>query len=813
MKHKSSLLLKIILTLGVALVAVLFSWRLTQSNFNKIAAPVDKLAKPYVPLELTNTIFKDVVGLDMLQRNFNENARKKDLDTFFIQAKKINSSLDSLNTLIAYNPDHAGRIVKMKGLLTRKLALFREYMQLNSQFRQNNKLKDEVEKLTAFIQNESVISQPKQDKILKEVKEIKATTVVSGDTLLEQKRNIWDKVLGRKKDPVKVPPMVTHLIEEELIKVVDTQLLKEEHQAMAELGEVISSTETQRSSQLKRLNSKRAQLDMAGSLLYEQFLTVLGEIEHAARNDNFRNNLQAAQIINNGLATNQRLMIAFASLSVILTALIFSDISKSNRYRKALIIAKEQADEAGQAKQKFLSNMSHEIRTPLQSIIGYTELVQSAADQQSQKQYLNIVHRSSLHLLHIVNEILDFSKINSDKFTISAKPFYLNAVLQQVVEIISIQAERKQLHFDSRLTDIDPQLQLVGDPFRLKQILLNLLNNAIKFTEKGSVKLTVVHELQGENVICHFEVSDTGIGISADDQQRIFNEFEQAPTEQLSQGSGLGLSIVKALVEMQGGQISVASSVEHGSEFSFFIPYQRAENPSDELFLNPGEQEQPPATMVWIIDDDPFILELCTEVFNKYEIAHRAFGSGKTMLATPIDADLNYVLMDIRMPEYLGIELVKLMKTKIAPHQTVQFIAMTAQVLPQELADLFAAGFDALVRKPFVVEELLNTIGVPAKTDPEGTDGPLKDTDPIWASFKKETIADIAFIGEHLSEVHVQVLSETFHKLASRLSQLGYSDEGRIARMMEIKLRKGVYDEASISDLIEKVRKIIKEGS
>lgn len=811
MKHKSSLLLKIILTLGIALVAVLFSWRLTRSNFRKIAAPVDKLAKPYAPLELTSIILKDVVGLDMLQRNFNENARKKDLDTFFIQAKKINSSLDSLNTLIAYNPDHAARIVQMKGLLTRKLALFQEYMQLNSQFRQNNQMKDELEKLTTFIQNESVISQPKQDKILKEVKEIKATTVVSGDTLLEQKRNIWDKVLGRKKDPVKVPPMVTHLIEEELTKVVDTQLLREEHQAMAELGEVISSTEVRRSSQLKKLNSKRAQLDMAGSLLYDQFLTVLGEIEHAARTDNSRNNLQAAEIINNGLVTNQRLMIAFASLSVILTALIFIDISKSNRYRKALIIAKEEADEAGQAKQKFLSNMSHEIRTPLQSIIGYTELVQSAADRQSQRQYLNIVHRSSLHLLHIVNEILDFSKINSDKFTIAAKPFHLNAVLQQVTEIINIQAERKQLHFDSRSVDIDPQQQLVGDPFRLKQILLNLLNNAIKFTDKGSVKLSVTQEEREENIICHFEVSDTGIGISADDQQRIFNEFEQAPTEQLSQGSGLGLSIVKNLVELQGGRISVTSSVEHGSTFSFFIPYQRSGDPLQERTFDQDITEQVPASMVWIIDDDPFILELCTEVFKKHEIAHRAFSSGKAMLGTPIDADLNYVLMDIRMPEYLGMELVKLMKAKIPAHQTVQFIAMTAQVLPQELADLFAAGFDALVRKPFVVEELLKNIGIHHKSATADAIQTSKDTDPIWASFKKETAADILFIGQHLSEEHTQALSETFHKLASRLSQLGHSDEGRRARIMEIQLRKGVYDSAALSDIVGKVQAIIAD--
>lgn len=799
--------------MGIAVIAVLLSWRFTKESYKKISDPVAKLSEPYAPLELVHTIFKDVVTLDILQRSFSGNSDRNDLDSFFSQAQKISKDLDSLGTLINYNPDQADRIAIMKKLLTQKLALFEDYIKLNNHFKDNDALQSQVKQLTTFINKESVTSKPKPEKILKEVTEVKTTTIVSGDTLVEQKRNVWDKVWGRKKEPVKLPPVVTHQTREEKIMVVDTQVLKKENKAMVKLGQAISNKESERNSQLKQLNSKRLQLDMTGSQLYNQFLVALKEIETAAKLDNYRTNQEAANIIDSGLEGNRKLLVTFAALSVILAALIFNDIARSNRYRKALIVAKEQADEAGQAKQKFLSNMSHEIRTPLQSIIGYTELVQRAEDAHNQKQYLNVVHQSSLHLLHIVNEILDFSRINSDKFVISAKPFNLAAVVEQVLEIIAIQASKKGLQFENAISEYDRHAMLFGDPFRLKQILLNLLNNAIKFTEKGMVKLSLRQERKDETIICYFDVSDTGLGISEADQARVFNEFEQAPTEQLQQGSGLGLSIVKALVEMQGGQISLQSSLHKGATFSFHIPYTICKDTGLNVTTERQLLYRPAAQKVWVIDDDPFILELCAEILQKSKVKYRAFQTGKEMLEAALPNDLNYVLMDIRMPDYSGMELVKLMKAQVPKQQSIQFIAMTAQVLPEELADLFAAGFDTLVRKPFVVEELLETLGVQAsnisKSVPEQD---LGSVDPIMASFKIETQTDIKFIQSHDDAAHANALSEVFHKLASRLSQMGFSAEGRAARIQEIQLRKGLYDAEAIASLLENVKRVVKSN-
>ncbi len=812
MKYKNSLLLKITLTLGVALIVVLLFWRLTEYNFKKISEPVRKMSDPYPPLALVNTIFKDVTKLDIMQRTLSIEVNSQVLDSFFDHAEKISTDLDRLGILVNANPGQGERIILMKALLTKKIMLFEQYVKLNRDFKGNDTLGNQVKRLTTFINKESAISQPESSKLLKEVKSVTTTTVTREDTIQPEKRNFWDKLWGRKKEQATVSPTVTQHTQEEKLIAVDTQLLKEDNKAISRFGASISLMESKRSSQLRELNAKRVQLDTAGTLLINQFLLTLNEIESAAKIDNYNNNKEAADIIESGLQTNRVLLISFVILSIVLAGLIFNDIARSNRYRKALILAKEDADEAGRIKQKFLSNMSHEIRTPLQSIIGYTELVQREEDTQNQRKFLGVVHQSSLHLLHIVNEILDFNRINSDKFVITCKPFNLLSVVEQVVDIIAIQAQRKNLVFEKNI-ELSEQSRIVyGDPFRLKQILLNLLNNAVKFTNAGSVGLRISEAYRDDKVHYTFEVRDTGVGISESDQGRIFNEFEQAPTEQLSQGSGLGLSIVKALAELQGGQITVHSVPNAGSTFSVFIPYSLSDSGQAIAEQHQNALVKARPRLVWVIDDDSFILELCAEVLKKHNIAYKIFYSAQDLLDEPVPEALSHVLMDIRMPEYSGMELVKMMKVKVARAQEVQFVALTAQVLPEEVGDIFAAGFDALVRKPFVVEELLLTIGVSLEDQVPGLTVPAPvEGDPIMDLFKKETRADINLIKTHNKAAEAQRLSEIFHKLASRLSQLGYTAEGRQARIQELQLRKDLYDEQAIKDLVRDISRLLQD--
>jgi signal transduction histidine kinase/FixJ family two-component response regulator/CHASE3 domain sensor protein len=809
MKQRSSLFLKIAFALSIAILAILVSWRLTDHNYRKIADPVDKLAHPNEPLELVSSLFREVVALDVSQRTLANQKGNINLDTFFFQVQTINTKLSRLDSLLSDNPEQTARINRMKDLLQQKVEQFQQLAQLNKDYKQSDTLKHEVEKLTQYINKESVAAQPKNAGIIKEATQIKTTTSVSKDTFVEQKRSTWDKIWGKKKEKVKLPPVVKQETKEEKVLVVDTQLLAKDNKNISRIGTTIKTIATKQNTNLNRIEKKRADLEETNSMLFAAFISVLTEIENAAKVEDQSNNLAAKSIIESGLDYNRRLLIGFSVLSAILATLIFYDIAKSNRYKKALIIAKEQADEAGMAKQRFLSNMSHELRTPLQSIIGYTELVQREEDSKSQQHFLKVVHQSSLHLLHIVNEILDFNKINTDKFVIMSQPFILAEVVSQVVEIIKIQANRKQLKFETNLHELNTQTTLVGDPFRLKQILLNLLNNAIKFTEKGTVSLNIQNVADQDCITCCFEISDTGIGIAEEHQQQIFNEFEQAPTGQLPQGSGLGLSIVKALVELQQGSITLDSIVGRGSTFLVCIPYATETN-NNSLGIETFKQQENknPAQLVWAIDDDPFILELCAEVFKRNKIPYQCFKSAQEMLATPIPEVLNYILMDIRMPEYSGMELVRLMKNRLPENHNAQFIALTAQVLPEEIGDLFASGFDSLIRKPFAIKQLLKEIGI--NEEVKQADMPsLNQLDNINLLFKKETEQDLDFIRKNKNAAAAEALSEVFHKLASRLSQLGYKEEGRASRILELQLRKGVYHQESIEELTKKLALLI----
>ena len=236
---------------------------------------------------------------------------------------------------------------------------------------------------------------------------------------------------------------------------------------------------------------------------------------------------------------------------------------------------------------------------------------------------------------------------------------------------------------------------LTGDPFRLKQILFNLLSNAIKFTMEGEVLLQAFFKRQGDQLHFTFRVKDTGIGLSEEESQRIFNEFEQAETPEQhivnQTGAGLGLSIVKSLVENQGGRIYVKSKKGQGSNFTFYLTFQVAEAPVVEIARHQQHALQTSGNAVWVVDDDQLILDLCSLIFKKNKFNYTCFNSPEELLDAEWDPAVKFLLMDIRMPKMSGLELCKAMRLKVG--QSVKIFAMTAQVLPEERDIAAGRGF------------------------------------------------------------------------------------------------------------------------
>jgi signal transduction histidine kinase/CheY-like chemotaxis protein len=393
---------------------------------------------------------------------------------------------------------------------------------------------------------------------------------------------------------------------------------------------------------------------------------------------------------------------------------LLSQIQKTN---EALVLAKEQAEHSAKIKEEFLANMSHEIRTPMNGIIGMAELLEGTKLNDEQKSYLSHINISADNLLVIINDILDYSKIEAGKIEIEFRNFNLHETLQNLIETFQPKAKEKQLNL---LLDIHPDLPefFIGDKVRLSQILINLIGNALKFTDKGSVQLKVYPEEQKEKTqSVRFDVIDTGIGISPVQSEAIFNSFSQAKASTTREygGTGLGLTISKQLVELQGGYISLESEENVGSKFSFNIILKRsAKQKSDK---KPVEQkttqvieESSETKRILVAEDNKINQILVKNVLSKYNYEVVIVENGQLAIEALTDSDFDILLLDLHMPVMDGYKAANEIRHSENNFSEIPIIALTAAAIKGEKEKCIEHGMDDYVTKPFKAETLLNAI-------------------------------------------------------------------------------------------------------
>ncbi|MEW8626574.1 MAG: transporter substrate-binding domain-containing protein [Candidatus Thiodiazotropha sp.] len=347
---------------------------------------------------------------------------------------------------------------------------------------------------------------------------------------------------------------------------------------------------------------------------------------------------------------------------------IAHDITSLKQMEGQLLKAKEVAEDATKAKSGFLANMSHEIRTPMNAIIGMTDLCRRTSGlTEKQQDYLDKAHYSAVSLLRIINDILDFSKIEAGKLELESSPFELNEVLESLATLASIKAQEKgiELLYERH---IDVPDNLLGDPLRLGQILLNLTNNAVKFTDAGEIVISISKVAHAkDSVTLEVAVKDSGIGMTTEQQQRLFQSFMQADTTTTRKygGTGLGLTIAKDLIEMMGGQIRVESEVGKGSTFTFTAIFGINQDQSQRQFIPQPDLRD---MRVLVVDDSVTSRAILQEYLESFSFDVTAVGSGKEGLDAMSNASEQFelVITDWKMPELDGIELAK----RIAETQT-----------------------------------------------------------------------------------------------------------------------------------------------
>lgn len=394
---------------------------------------------------------------------------------------------------------------------------------------------------------------------------------------------------------------------------------------------------------------------------------------------------------------------------------IIRDVTEHKRTTE-LIKAKELAEKSAILKERFLANMSHEIRTPMNAVLGMLNLIEDTQLNPQQKKYFEGIRISSEHLLVLINDILDFSKIEAGKLDFEKINFNLYDVLTNVVQTLGIKASEKNLDL---LLHIEPDVpkNLVGDPTRLLQIMLNLVSNGIKFTYKGSVQISVnTVEEDAKHVRLHFRVKDTGIGIPADKIDLIFQSFSQVTTSTTRKfgGTGLGLTITKKLVEIQGGSIHVNSKLGEGSTFLCELRYKKTEGdaPKTEPINLKNISKQPLHNLrILLTEDNELNRVVATDTIKKWgeNIQIDAAENGKIAIEKLQTNTYHLVLMDVQMPEMDGITATQIIRNDLKL-KDLPILAMTAYATTGEAEKVIIAGMNDYISKPFDPNKLYQKI-------------------------------------------------------------------------------------------------------
>jgi len=365
------------------------------------------------------------------------------------------------------------------------------------------------------------------------------------------------------------------------------------------------------------------------------------------------------------------------------------------------------AEDAVKAKQQFLSNMSHEIRTPMNAIIGFTKVLLKTDLSAKQKEYLTAIKLSGDALIVLINDILDLAKVDAGKMTFEQTPFKLAMSISAMLHMFEPKIQEKNLELVKEYDNSIPEV-LLGDSVRLHQIILNLISNAVKFTSKGKITVSVnlIHEDE-QKVTIEFAVTDTGIGIAADKIEKIFENFQQASshTSRLYGGTGLGLSIVKQLLEPQGGSIRVKSKIDEGSVFSFTLDFQKTnaevEAEAEILELDPKIKN----IKVLVVEDITLNQLLMKTLLDDFGFEHDIAANGKIAIeklsqksADGTIKSYDIILMDLQMPEMNGFEATEFIRKKM--NSKIPIIALTADVTTVDLAKCKAVGMNDYIAKP-----------------------------------------------------------------------------------------------------------------
>lgn len=671
--------IKVVLVLAAVLLMVATTGILAYKSLTGIVRDVDLAVRPDEKLTLLKQISADLYDAESSVKSYNLTHNNDYLSPFYNSVASVDDRMNELSRLSKNDTVQRAISDSINMLIEKKYELLNEMLAL----RHDEKITNELKKISLSLETKMKIDPAQEEN--------------ESPTTEEKSGNIFKKIFGRKKT-TESPIHEVSSAEKQTIHLKDVQ--KE-----------IEKVNRKQLEQLKENHEKELALTRENKVVMDKIRNLISKAE---KNEKEVIALKTKRAESSAQRINT--FIAFFCGAIMLLLLMVSYVivryaRKRREYRKALKKAKTEAENLARARESFVATMSHEIRTPMNAIAGFTEQVLMSKLNAEQKSQLDIVKKSADHLIKITNDVLDFSKIQAGKLSLEQIGFMPHEIVNEVILLMTPLAKNKKLNLSH---EIEPDVQeiVIGDSFRLKQILINLMGNAIKFTEQGEINLRVSSVRQnGNKVVLSISIQDTGIGIARGKLKHIFEEFEQA-NESISKkygGTGLGLTITKKLAEMQGGSIDISSEPSKGSLFTVSIPYecgthkdlQKPETAVIQNGLLKGKN-------ILIADDETYNCILIASILKKWEVNCTEAKTGEETLSALENNFYDVIIMDVRMPGKMdGIKASQqIRKMQDTQKAKTPIIALTAISSPEDIARCKEAGMNDFLAKPFKEKDL-----------------------------------------------------------------------------------------------------------
>lgn len=712
MKIFSSTKLKVIISFSLLALGLITALYFSLNSFNQISSSVETLAQPNLKSVKLNQLLTNISEAESQVRAYTLTLEDPYLRNYEHRLNQVFNKLDTLRILTAYQPWQQKRIDSLSTLMEQKINGLNRFIELKAMTDQQTF----SAKALNWLQNGKGRDSVKINKALrttqKEFEEnLPALPRISIEPM--EKKGFFTRLFGTKnKRSISIEDPDSALFTTTRTEVsIDTIVISQPaaDTLMGNVQQMLRELQQEENIYRRQLSDQELGMLQKDQAIMDQIRQMIRELEREEALSSVAGARRARKVANQ--ASINIFIISCAGLlsSLVFMVLIVNDITRSNYYKKSLELARQRSEHLRQIKEQFLANMSHEIRTPLNAIVGFTEQLRKASLPQQQQEQVKAISSSSDFLLAIVTDILDLSKIEAGQLRFEKKDFELRNLMEETCYV----TENKALNKDIRLEKDFPEgdFYLLGDPFRLQQILYNLLSNAIKFTDEGKVFIRFDAKDNGfGKYVVRIVVRDTGIGISQEQLVNIFDNFTQADATITRKygGTGLGLAITKKLVELQGGQITVKSKKGEGSVFRVTIPFMKGNR---ELADTAKEPEAKPednwsGKRVLLVEDDPFNALLLKTILRKWSVITDMAENGFQAIEKIKNRPYDLILTDINMPGMSGMQLLRELRQLSAEKQAIPVVAVTANAMRKDLNRYVQQGMKAYLLKPYSENDL-----------------------------------------------------------------------------------------------------------